>query len=385
MPLVFGVMSKFSLLPLFLLPSLVNTLTLPSQITIPYSSSTVSVQAFNIFARNSSLPAASFMEPILPGRDIMVIPAYSFLLEHTNGRRVMFDLGARKDVDGYPPAVQESIKSSPGFNLVIEKDIVEQLTEGGVALESIDTVIWSHTDLDHTGDMSKWPSSTKLVVGPGSDRRGYPTFPNATLLDSDFAGREVEELAFTECKLEIGGQPALDYFNDGSLYIINMPGHVVGHVAALARVKPDSFILLGGDTFHHVGQIRPNPHIHKTYPAPEELVEATRKTVSAEYFAAPGETEFNLTERATPLLSVPPPPSSYQDRTAALESQRAASALDAQRDILVVAAHDITLAGVIGFFPETLNEWKEKGWKEQSIWAFLDEKNVAFRFSPLPV
>ncbi|KAJ8096379.1 hypothetical protein PM082_011541 [Marasmius tenuissimus] len=309
MPLVVGVMSRFSLLPLFLLPSLVNTLALPSQITIPYSSSTVSVQAFDVFASNSSLPAASFMEPILPGRDIMVIPAYSFLLEHTSGRRVMFDLGARKDVDGLPPAVQESIKNSPNVNLVIEKDIVEQLTGGGVALESIDTVIWSHTDLDHIGDMSKWPSTTKLVVGPGSDRRGYPTFPDAVLLDSDFAGREVEELAFAESKLEIGGQPVLDYFNDGSLYIINMPGHVTGHVAALARVKPDSFVLLGGDTFHHAGQIRPNLHIQKTYPPTEELVEATRKSVSAEYFAAPGETEFNLTERETPLLSVPPPPS----------------------------------------------------------------------------
>ncbi|KAL0062510.1 hypothetical protein AAF712_010644 [Marasmius tenuissimus] len=378
-------MSKFNLLPLFLLPSLVNTLALPSQITIPYSSSVVSVQAFDVFASNSSVSASPFMEPILPGRDITAIPAYSFLIEHPSGRRVMFDLGARKDLDGYPPAVQDYIKSFPHINLVIEKDIVEQLTEGGVTLESIDTVIWSHTHLDHTGDMSKWPSSTKLVVGPGSDRRGYPTFPDALLLDSDFAGREVEELAFTESKLEIGGQPALDYLNDGSLYIIDMPGHAAGHIAALVRVKPDSFILLGGDTFHHAGQIRPNSHIQKTYPPTEELVEATRKSVSAEYFAAPGETEFNLTKRETPLLSVPPPPSAYKDREAALESQQVASVLDAHRDILVVAAHDITLSGVIGLFPETLNDWKEKGWKEQSIWAFLDEKNEAFRFSPLPV
>ncbi|KAK1226013.1 hypothetical protein PQX77_011031, partial [Marasmius sp. AFHP31] len=119
--------------------------------------------------------------------------------------------------------------------------------------------------------------------------------------------------------------------------------HAAGHIAALARVKPDSFILLGGDTFHHTGQIRPNPHIHKTYPPTKELVEAAKNSVSAEYFAAPGETEFDLTKRETPLLSVPPPPSGYQDREVAIKSQRAASVIDAHKDIFVVAAHDVTL------------------------------------------
>ena len=46
-------------------------------------------------------------------------------------------------------------------------------------------------------------------------------FVSLTASDS---GREVEELTFTGSNLEIGGQPALDYFNDGSLYLIDMPG-----------------------------------------------------------------------------------------------------------------------------------------------------------------
>ncbi|KAK1226008.1 hypothetical protein PQX77_011026 [Marasmius sp. AFHP31] len=354
----------------------------PSHIPIPHSTSTVSVQAFNILVDNSSISAAPFVDPVLPGRDIMEVPGYSFLIEHASGRRVMFDLGSRKDTDAYSPAAKAGLSAIPHIQLLIEKDIVEQLTEGGVKLESIDTVIWSHSDLDHIGDLSKWPNSTKLVIGPGTDRRTYPTVPDAVLLDSDFAGQEVEELTYVDSQLKIGGQPALDYFNDGSLYLIDTPGHVAGHVVALARVQPDSFVLLGGDSFHHVGQIRPNPHAPKSYPYPEELIEATKKTVSAEYFAAPGDAEFDLTHRETPLLSVPPPPSAYKDREVAIETQRAISILDAHKDVFVVAAHDITLAGVIGLFPETLNDWKEKGWKEQSIWAFLDEKNKAFRFSP---
>ncbi|KAK1226011.1 hypothetical protein PQX77_011029 [Marasmius sp. AFHP31] len=371
-------------------------MTSPSDITIPPSSSTVSVQAFDIFADGSSIAAIPFLDPVLPGRDVMVSPAYAFLITHPNGRRLMFDLGARKDADGWAPALKAGLTSYPHFDLRVDKDAVEQLTEGGVALESIDTVIWRHVHvlwslvtrltLDasswSTGDMSKWPSSTKLVVGPGSDRRGYPTVPDAVLLDSDFAGREVEELKFLDSGLKIGSQRAIDFFNDGSLYLIDMPGHCPGHIAALARVKSNSFLLLGGDTCHHPGQIRPNPHIHKSYPCPGYLIEATRKSVSAEHFATPGATEFDLNKREAPLLSVPPPPSAYADQQTSIKSQQALSVLDAHKDIFVLAAHDATLVGVIGLFPEKLDDWKEKGWKEQSLWAFLDEKHKAFRFSP---
>ncbi|KAL0564149.1 hypothetical protein V5O48_017902 [Marasmius crinis-equi] len=232
--------------------------------------------------------------------------------------------------------------------------------------------------------MSKWPSSTKLVVGPGSDRKGYPTHPDAVMLDSDFAGREVEELNFAHSNLKIAGNSAIDFFNDGSFYIIDMPGHCPGHIVALARVKPDSFLLLGGDTCHHPGQIRPNEHIHKSYPCPGHILESTRKSVSAEHFATPGATseEFDLSKRDTPLLSVPPPPSAYQDREQSIESQRVLGVFDAHKDIFVMAAHDVTLVGVVGLFPETLDDWKKKGWKEKAVWAFLEESNKAFRFSP---
>ena len=54
----------------------------------------------------------------------------------------MFDLGARKDMENYAPALKEQALSHPLANLSVDRDIMEQLTEGGVTLESIDTVIW---------------------------------------------------------------------------------------------------------------------------------------------------------------------------------------------------------------------------------------------------
>jgi hypothetical protein len=55
---------------------------------------------------------------------------------------------------------------------------------------------------------------------------------------------------------------------------------------------------------------------------------------------------------------------------------------DANPDVFVLIAHDPSLHDVLEMFPADLNAWKEKGWKEKGTWAFLDEKNPAFRFAP---
>lgn len=45
-------------------------------------------------------------------------------------------------------------------------------------------------------------------------------------------------------------------------YIMDAPGHTVGHLNALARVtsNPDSFILMGADTCHHSAEMRPSKY-----------------------------------------------------------------------------------------------------------------------------
>lgn len=44
---------------------------------------------------------------------------------------------------------------------------------------------------------------------------------------------------------------------------------------------------------------------------------------------------------------------------------------DAQENVFSLIAHDLSLMDVLEFYPKTLNDWKQKGWKEQSHWRFL--------------
>ncbi|KAG7443893.1 uncharacterized protein BT62DRAFT_1078088 [Guyanagaster necrorhizus] len=336
---------------------------------IPCSQSIVTVKAINVAGPSTILPAAQVLEPVLPGYETMTMPVYAFFIEHrATKKRLMFDLGMRKDQEGLPPAIQQMLTMwrNLGFGIVVDKDVYEELQEGGVDPATISTVIWSHSHLDHTGDMSKFPSTTELVIGPGMDTRTFPTTPESPLLESDFVGRKVTQLALDDFVLTIGDYDALDYFSDGSLYILNSPGHQSGHITVLARVTPTTFVLLGGDSCHHMGQIRPTADLYKHFPCPGRILESLG--------------DLSVSSRTTPLLSVPSGQSSYADPEIARETITKLSTLDTSPDILVLIAHDCTVPGVIDEFPESVNDWKAKGWKEKLTWAFLEKDSLAFRF-----
>jgi metal-dependent hydrolase (beta-lactamase superfamily II) len=72
---------------------------------------------------------------------------------------------------------------------ILKKDVSEILLEGGMDLQKINAVIWSHHHWDHTGDMSKFPTTTELVVGPDMPAKlwpGYPVNKESYLLESDY-------------------------------------------------------------------------------------------------------------------------------------------------------------------------------------------------------
>ncbi|PYI01579.1 hypothetical protein BO78DRAFT_473228 [Aspergillus sclerotiicarbonarius CBS 121057] len=354
-------------------------------IAIPSSTATVEV---SIIDTTSTIhcPASHFVSPGIKGLTNLDAKSYSFLVEHRpTGKRVIFDLGVRKDWQNYAKPVYDHLIKTGAFTLNVQKNVAEILVDNGIGLDTTDEIIWSHARFDHVGDPSTFPGSTSLVVGPGVSAAylpAYPANPSGLLLESDFHGRSFIELRPSQFDVQIGGYKAHNFFKDGSFYLLDVPGHAIGHICGLARTtsassdSTDTFILMGADTVHHAGQLRPSAEV----PLPEQI----SPNPYGGSVSCPGEI----------FESIHPIPEKYQIRpfyrvmvhedgsTVAhdpAEAERSINHLqefDALENVFVAFAHDTCLDGVIETFPAKANGWKAAGWREKSRWRFLGDWEV---------
>lgn len=336
----------------------------------------------NIKSKNSGttlfIDPELFWEPALKGFDGLHAPIYCFLVSNGD-RHIVFDLGVRLDWENYPPAIVSLIKKTtivkPG-----KKDIAGMLDSEdddnwpGIRSKDVEAVIWSHNHFDHVGDPSTFPPTTAVVVGPGvtaASWPAYPTNPNGIVLDSDADGRTIREVNF-DAGLRIGSFRAMDYFGDGSFYLLDAPGHAVGHLCALARVTSSpsgsSFVFLGADACHHAGVLRPSEYL----PLPETI----RPSPFSRYsdIGCPGQ----VLQRLNPQHSAVEPffkvsRKLFPNHEEALATVRKIEELDASEDIFVILAHDISLKGKIDFYPQTVNNWKERNLRSETRWLFCKD------------
>lgn len=192
------------------------------------------------------------MQPKVCGYPRLKGPSFCFLITHTSGQKLLFDLSVRQDFENLAPTVVDAIRNPlHDWHLSTSRDVSEVLSDNEVRLPDVRAIIWSHFHFDHVGNPALFPAGTKLIVGPGSRAaigNGYPNEPDAPVLASDWEGRELVELDFGDNGdiLQIGQFKALDWFGDGSFFILHTPGHAVGHLCGLARVEEDSYVLMAG-------------------------------------------------------------------------------------------------------------------------------------------
>lgn len=114
----------------------------PPALNIPESQSTVEVHIIDSSARIRGISSSLFLEPAIKGFDTLDCPAYSFLVEHAaTGRKVLFDLGVRKDWQHADPRTAQRIQSR-GWSVSVEKGVADILSGGDVKLHDIEAIIW---------------------------------------------------------------------------------------------------------------------------------------------------------------------------------------------------------------------------------------------------
>ncbi|KAI1832035.1 hypothetical protein DTO027I6_8319 [Penicillium roqueforti] len=349
-----------------------------SPFTVPPGDQSVQVRIIDSTTRIGKLPLAFLMEPPMEGMHYMhPLPAWSFLIEHPSGQKILYDLGVPKDLNSFAPVICKHLETQ-GWEVDVKEEVIDTLDKNGIAANEISAIVWSHWHWDHIGDPSRFPSSTDLIVGPGFKAAflpGYPANPGAPVRESDFAGRNLREIDFSD-SVQVGQFRAVDFFSDGSFYIIDSPGHAVGHLGALARTttNPDTFIFMGGDLCHHSGEIRPSKYfpiprdIHPSFPTPSSL-------------PCPGHLVYEeLLVRRTGSVDKPFfRPAMGPDIEQTIDTIDKAQVADADSNIWFIYAHDRSLLKCVDLFPLPANNWKEKNWREKTLWTFLEEFGTAIK------
>ena len=193
--------------------------------------------------------------------------------------------------------------------------------------------------------------------------------------DIIFRGRDLREINFSEHNksLAVGRFRAYDFFGDGSFYLLDTPGHDIGHLAGLARTttNPDTFVFMGGDLCHHGGEIRPSPHL----PIPVNVHYPAYELLRGAAFPCPGAMEFRElnVKRGRKADETFFDPVLVVDMAEAITTIKNTQLADAQSDVFFIFAHDMTIQDTVDFFPHSANEWKRKGWREKTLWNFLGD------------
>lgn len=247
--------------------------------------------------------------------------------------------------------------------------------------------------------MELFPSTTELVVGPGfktspSLLPGHPTNPDSPIDARALESRALTEISFDDTSQNIAGFRAHDFFGDGSFYLLDTPGHCLGHMCGLVRTTggPDStFVLLGGDICHFPGVTRPNPEL----PLPNTIPERVLNTKGGQHFPSPcpcslftdhhpalssgcDKDRIRLDPKRTPFYAISnDPTSAYTDPIIAQQSASKLIRLDASPNVLVCLAHDETMLHSLPTLnnnpADDLNNWKERGYKEKIHWGWLND------------
>ncbi|UZJ53751.1 hypothetical protein CBS101457_003071 [Exobasidium rhododendri] len=349
-------------------------------IDIPSSEATCTVRVIDTTSIVHYPAKYFFTEPISSHTDLNC-PSYSFLVTDASGKRhVLFDLGVRKDWEtGYPEHLLKTLKGS-GAYLEVEYDVAEILDKepSSDALpksKDIEAIIWSHHHFDHTGNPTLFPSQTSLVVGPGfkeANLPGYPQDKESATPSSLWEGRDLIEVNLQNDKraVKLGPFEAIDYFEDGSFYLIGTPGHAPAHLSGLARVTPSTFVMMGGDAAHHGGEIRPTQYL--PLPATLSLPSSKKYSVSG----CPGEILAGLQPGRKGSTTTPFYDASKDfcvNKDEAVQSVKGITELDASDDIFVILAHERSLQSKIPLFPKAINDWRKKDIDASTRWLFVDD------------
>jgi len=145
---------------------------------------------------------------------------------------------------GFPAAMAGRTTAAGSMSVTVRATLVDQLARIGVTPAQVTFVGISHRHDDHTGQAASFPAATLLI--------GAEDFE--AMKKGDSAARLAPWIEGGGKVKPVRGDH--DVFGDGSVVMLDMPGHTEGHHSLLVRLQRTGPILLTGDLYHFTEAVR---------------------------------------------------------------------------------------------------------------------------------
>lgn len=174
------------------------------------------------------------------------LPIYAYLVEHPEGAFVV-DTGdrARNSDRDYPPKLNPFFQRKVKIEVAPEEEVGPRLSALGVdPARDLRAVVMTHLHHDHTGGLYHFPHTRVIasdaclraarrqrgLIGamPGRWPRWFD--PEPFRFDAGPVGPFPRSAALTE---------------DGSIRVVETPGHMIGHVSLVARAADVTYLVAG--------------------------------------------------------------------------------------------------------------------------------------------
>jgi N-acyl homoserine lactone hydrolase len=156
-----------------------------------------------------------------------------YLIRHGDAY-MLWDAGLSKDLLGKP------LVEGPVEGATLKTTLVDQLAAIGVRPEQVSILGVSHRHFDHIGQAGDFPGATLLI--------GKDDLATVRARGGE-DGKSLAHWANGPGKAEPVERDK-DVFGDGSVVMLDLPGHTPGHHGLLVRLARAGHVLLSGDVAH---------------------------------------------------------------------------------------------------------------------------------------
>jgi N-acyl homoserine lactone hydrolase len=201
----------------------------------------------------------------VPGGSYLEVPVVAFWVEHPEAGGFLIDTGFHSSVAEDPKESlgQLNARALGHIEMRPEDAVSSQLQGLGVQPEEVGLVVMTHLHMDHASGIPEFPNATFVMSAAewqAAHRQGPLHGYVRGQYDQPFEYRTLDFEAADVDSYSTFGR-SFDLFGDGSVRLVYTPGHTLGHLSVVLRLRGRE-ALVAGDAIY---TMRTLTHAHLPY------------------------------------------------------------------------------------------------------------------------